>query len=121
MSNEISKKILEEMLDLAVDVTRFVESARLPRSVGDQLIRSITSVGANYAEAQDASSRRDFANKVFIAKKEASESVYWLKYSDKLRGSTEEVVILQDRTQRFVMILQKIVNATRTKSLQVKG
>ena len=44
-----------------------------------QLIRSGTSIGANYREANGASSKQDFRNKVFICKKEAKETEYWLK------------------------------------------
>lgn len=45
----------------------------------DQLIRSGTSIGANYMEANGASSKRDFKNKIFICKKEARETKYWLR------------------------------------------
>ncbi|PIR99195.1 four helix bundle protein [Candidatus Collierbacteria bacterium CG10_big_fil_rev_8_21_14_0_10_44_9] len=44
-----------------------------------QLVRSSTSIGANYAEANNASSRIDFRNKIYISKKEANETKYWLK------------------------------------------
>ena len=44
-----------------------------------QLIKSATSAGANYEEAQAASSKADFHNKVKIALKEMMESRYWLK------------------------------------------
>lgn len=44
-----------------------------------QFIRSGTSVGANYCEADDAESRKDYIHKVGIAKKEARETEYWLK------------------------------------------
>ncbi len=44
-----------------------------------QLLRSSTSIGANMREADSASSRKDFANKVTIAKKEAQETEYWLE------------------------------------------
>jgi four helix bundle protein len=43
-----------------------------------QLIRSATSVGANYFEANNAFSRADFKHKLSICRKEARESVYWL-------------------------------------------
>jgi len=43
------------------------------------LIRSGTSIGANMQEADSASSRKDFINKVTIAKKEAQETHYWLR------------------------------------------
>lgn len=39
-----------------------------------QIIRSGTSIGANYCEANNASSRKDFQNKIFICKKEAQET-----------------------------------------------
>jgi four helix bundle protein len=43
-----------------------------------QLIRSATSIGANYFEANNAFSRADFKHKIGICRKEARESVYWL-------------------------------------------
>lgn len=49
------------------------------RSVADQLARSGTSVGANMQEADAASSKKDFINKVNISKKEIQETNYWLK------------------------------------------
>ena len=44
-----------------------------------QLVRSGTSIGANYMEAGEAESRRDFCHKVSIAKKEAKETLHWLR------------------------------------------
>ena len=43
-----------------------------------QLMRSGTSIGALIREAKNASSKKDFANKLTIALKEADETVYWL-------------------------------------------
>ena len=56
------------------------ELSRQPhlRPLALQLIRSATSMGANYSEAQNAISRNDFRAKVFICKKECQETVYWL-------------------------------------------
>ena len=56
----------------------------LPRSLANdvisrQLLRSGTSVGANYREANRAVSRADFANKIGIVQKEASETQYWIE------------------------------------------
>jgi four helix bundle protein len=45
----------------------------------NQLIRSSTSVGANYREANDSLGKKDFAHRVRIARKEAKESTYWLE------------------------------------------
>jgi len=44
-----------------------------------QIVRSATSIGANYHEANGASSGKDFKNKIYICKKEAKETKYWLQ------------------------------------------
>lgn len=44
-----------------------------------QLIRSGTSVGANYCEADDAESKKDFCHKIGICKKESRETKHWLR------------------------------------------
>ena len=48
-------------------------------SLISQLVRSGTSVGANYCEADDAVSKKDFRNKIGTCKKEARETKYWLR------------------------------------------
>jgi four helix bundle protein len=57
---------------------------RLPRNVVTipligQLVRSGTSVGANYCEAEGAVSKKDFRHIISISKKEARETMYWLR------------------------------------------
>lgn len=49
------------------------------RSLANQLIRSSTSIGANYMEANQASSKKDFRNKIRISQKESNESKHWLR------------------------------------------
>ncbi len=44
-----------------------------------QILRSGTSIGANIAESESASSKNDFINKLYIALKECSETIYWLE------------------------------------------
>ena len=47
--------------------------------VVNQLVRAATSVGANYCEADDAESKRDFRHKIALCRKEARETKYWLR------------------------------------------
>jgi four helix bundle protein len=47
--------------------------------LGRQLLRSATSIGANYREASRAVSRPDFTNKIGTIQKEAAETQYWLE------------------------------------------
>ena len=71
----------ERTLRFAKEVVEFVKI--LPRTVTNmeimkQIIRSSGSVGANYIEANEALSKKDFAMRVKICRKEAKESRYWL-------------------------------------------
>src|SRR3954468_13144831 len=111
-----SDEILEQMLDLSVQVIKYIETKKLPLSVKDQLVRSITSFGANYTEAQNASSKRDFLNKIYIAKKECGEAKYWLKLVESLRGRDEKLAEFAQTTQRFSMMFQKIINTSTQKT-----
>jgi four helix bundle protein len=53
-----------------------------------QLVRSGTSIGAHYAEANNASSRNDFAYKIGLCRKEAGETMYWLRLVGKAHGAS---------------------------------
>ncbi|MBI3955846.1 four helix bundle protein [Candidatus Gottesmanbacteria bacterium] len=75
----------ERTLVFARDCRSFVKE--LPRTVcnledGPQLIRSSGSIGANYIEANEAISRKDFVHRIKICRKESKESKYWLQLVD---------------------------------------
>ena len=113
MATEKTIQVQEELIELSVDVISLCQALSLPRAVHDQVVRSVTSIGANFTEAQDASSKKDFLNKIYIAKKEAAETKYWLAIIAKLNDNNQEVTLLSGRVQKFVMMLQKIVNTTK--------
>ncbi len=72
----------ERSYKFSVNLVRFLSklsASRLSAPILNQLVRSGTSIGANIEEADSAPSRKDFRNKMFIAKKEAAETIYWLK------------------------------------------
>ena len=76
-----------------------------------QIVRSGTSVGANYCEANGASSKKDFRNKIYICKKEAQETKHWLRLiSVASLASKEEARVLWKEAQELTMIFQKIVS-----------
>ena len=71
----------ERTFKFALDVSRFCK--KFPRTIGNieyvkQLIRSSGSVGANYIEANESLSKKDFVMRIKICRKEAKESRYWL-------------------------------------------
>ena len=58
---------------------RYLSEEKKEYVLSKQILRSGTSIGANIAEAQYGSSRRDFLNKLYIALKECVETLYWLE------------------------------------------
>ncbi len=80
----------------------------------NQLTRSGTSVGANYMEANGASSRKDFQNKIFICKKEAQETKHWLRMLVTcFPEHKEEIDKLWKEAQELTLIFQKITSSLR--------
>lgn len=79
-----------------------------------QLVRSGTSIGANYCEANGASSRKDFKNKIYICKKESKETKYWLRMLAKSAEELkEECRELWQEAQEFTLIFSKIAINTK--------
>jgi len=58
---------------------RAIDKNAVTRPVVGQLIRSATSVGANYCEADEAESKRDFRHKIALCRKESHEVLHWLR------------------------------------------
>ena len=67
-------KFGEDIIEFCIGINRNPVIDPLIR----QLIRSGTSIGANYMEANAASSKKDFRNKICLCRKEAQETRYWL-------------------------------------------
>ena len=96
----------------AIWVIRYV--ARTPGNsvmtvLGRQLLRSATSIGANYREANRAESRKDFAHKIGIAEKEAAETQYWLELCDEAAiGNLHERQCLYKECTELLAIFTRI-------------
>jgi len=81
-NKEFSKQLEKRTMLFAISVIKL--STSLPKStevnvIKNQLTKFVTSVGANYREANRSRSKADFANKIRICESEASETVYWLE------------------------------------------
>jgi four helix bundle protein len=89
----------------------------ITRSLISQLVRSGTSIGANYCEANNGSSKKDFRNKVFICKKEAQETKHWLRMiSAAVPEQKENAKILWKECQELTMIFQKIISSLKNEN-----
>lgn len=78
-----------------------------------QLVRSGTSMGANYCEANGASSKKDFKNKIFICKKESIETKYWLRILAKAcEELAQECRDLWKEAHELTLIFSKIAKSS---------
>jgi four helix bundle protein len=78
----VEKDLEQRTKRFALEVIKFSSSLSRTREIdilARQLIRSATSIGANYREANRGVSRADFANKIGTVQKEAAETQYWLE------------------------------------------
>ncbi len=79
-----------------------------------QLVKAGTSIGANYCEADDAESRKDFQHKIGIAKKEARESKYWLRMvAIAVPELKDEARELWKEAKELHLIFNAIVHSTK--------
>jgi four helix bundle protein len=117
MSNENLKQRTKVF---ALNVLKFVE--KLPRDrasdiLGRQLLRSATSVGANYRGACRAKSPADFISKLGTVEEEADESGFWMELlleSGKARA--DEIKPLMQEAGELVAIMIASINTTRKSS-----
>jgi four helix bundle protein len=105
----------KRLFDFAVRVIKYCR--QLPKSkeydiIKNQLIKSATSSGANYEEAQGASSKADFINKIKIALKEMRESNYWFRIIISIKETENELEFLLKESEE----LKKILGAISSKS-----
>jgi four helix bundle protein len=79
-----------------------------------QAVKSGTSIGANYKEANGASSKKDFQNKIFICKKEAQETMHWLRMLlTAFPNERDSIQELSTECHELVLIFQKITSTLK--------
>ena len=108
--------ILKLTFEFAVEIVTFTEDLTKERKfvIGNQLLKSGTSIGANVKESQNAESKKDFIHKLKIALKEVDETEYWLFICNEIESypSTESLII---KLSEISKILTKIVSTTSKK------
>ncbi len=120
MAETDSKKpydLEDRTLSFSKNIIAFV--GVLPKTIANfevakQLVRSCGSVGANYIEANESLSKKDFAMRIKICRKEAKESRYWLSLVEVKDVNTENTrqLLISEATE-FTKIFGAIVEKTR--------
>lgn len=97
-----------------IEFSKKVITNEITKPLINQLIRSATSIGANYCEADDAESKKDFVHKIGICKKEARETKHWLRMlavaSPDLKEKIRELWV---EAKELNLIFNAIINSCR--------
>jgi len=114
----VRRDLTERTFGFAVRVVRLCRvldrHRGVSQTIGNQLLRSATSIGANVEEAQAGQSRADFINRISIACKEARESLYWIRLLIAAEIMPEfRLDDLRDEANQIVAILTTIVRNAR--------
>jgi len=81
--------------------------------IGKQLMRSAGSVGANYIEANESLSKKDFIMRIKICKKEAKETKYWLRLSEPKNSFADLKLHLISESEELMKIFGAIVQKVK--------
>jgi len=117
-SNLKSRDVKARAYQFSLDIIRFINDLPNKRAfwaIGDQLIRSATSIGANMIEAQSSSSRREFIKFYEISLKSANEAIYWLSL---LRDSYPELKL---KSEKLIKENSEICKMLGSSILTLKG
>lgn len=107
---ERTAKFAERIVDFCQKLARTPVTEPIIR----QLIRAGTSIGANYCEADEASTKKDFLNKIAIANKETKESSYWLRViAHALPICKDEARVLWKEAREFNLIFSAIIRNSK--------
>ncbi|MGB2705569.1 MAG: four helix bundle protein [Candidatus Omnitrophota bacterium] len=103
---ERTLKFAKNCIDLCQLLIRNV----INKELVSQLIRSSCSVGANYREANDTDTKKDFYHRIGICRREAKESKYWLELLlHSSQKSSDKITPLIDEATQLVRIFASIV------------
>jgi four helix bundle protein len=100
-----------------IALTKEIYETAVTRPLITQVIRSATSIGANYCEADNAESRKDFKHKISICRKESKEAKHWLNMLlEAIPTLKPEINILLQEATELTLIFNAIVNSTTKNS-----
>ncbi len=117
MKSDLKKKPLFDLEERTakfgekvIDLCKNLEKNIIDKVLINQLVRSATSVGANYMEANSASSGKDFRNKIYICKKEIQETKHWLRMLAHSINNNDKTKILWNEAEELTLIFGRIIS-----------
>lgn len=104
--------------EAVIEFARTIKKEDTNRILISQVVRSATSIGANYMEADGAESKKDFIHKIALCRKEAKETEYWFKMITKANpiGKMDSET-LQKEARELSLIFSSILHSSKNKPL----
>jgi four helix bundle protein len=112
--NDFKKRLYKFTLDL-IELIDTLPQDNISKRIGDQLLRSGTSILGNYVEAQSASSKKDYTNFFNHSLKSTNESKLWISL---LRDTNR---ISREKAERFLRELDEFAKIFASSILTLKG
>lgn len=116
-SNKRKYDLEERTAKIAERIIRLVKSIKITpvnKRIISQLVGSGGSIGANYCEANEAESKRDFIHKISICKKEIKETQHWLRLLAKSNPREKDIIKeIKQEGQELLLIFSKVLRTCR--------
>jgi len=122
--NQLSNKKEKHLYDLEertakfaeklIDFLRTIKQDAINRRIIEQLVGAAGSIGANYCEAIESESKKDFIHKVGISKKEIKETKHWLRLLARTNPEKKsEIRMFWQEAHELLLIFAKIIRSSR--------
>jgi four helix bundle protein len=119
-NNHFNDQLRERTMKMAVEVRNLLSAVRVPaldRPIANQLIRSSSSVAANYRSATRGRSDAEYFSKICIVVEEADETLFWLEYLDQINLLRKDKnLMLMDEVTQLVRIFSAIKRKMKEKT-----
>ena len=113
--------LLQRMKNFALRIIRMIDKMPVSNSsrvIGSQVLRSATSIGANYVACYRAKSTRDFINKLKIIEEETAETIFWLELLDESGiFETNKITSLKTEANEILSIIVASIKTAKKKSM----
>ena len=109
---EFARKLEKRTTTFSINIIRYLKL--IPKSteydvIKKQLIRSATSIGANYREANRSRSKADFIGRLRICQSEASETTYWIEILLEIAPNTTALSPLYKESKELLALFTSII------------
>lgn len=102
-----------------ISLVRSIKCDAVNSRIINQLVGSGGSIGANYCEASEAESKKDFIHKIGICKKEIKETRHWLRLLARVnQDKKDKIRVLWKEAQELLLIFSKIIRSSRNKIIE---